>query len=199
MSRLFPLRTPVDSDGGEPRVLDIADDAADDVFSALSADTARDLLTEVYEEPRPASELADAVGTSLQNARYHLDKLSAAGLVEVADTWYSERGTEMKVYAPSNGPGAVGAGGETDERSVRDALSGLLASLVVLAGASALVQWLLAGSGGTSGPRVQSAAETGGDPGPLSTLATEPGVLFFLGGLVVLAALWAWAARRHPA
>jgi DNA-binding transcriptional ArsR family regulator len=194
MSQLLPLRTPVERSDTEPRVLDIDDEDADDVLAALSSDTARDVLTAAYEEPRPASELAEAADTSLQNARYHLEKLCDAGLLEVADTWYSERGTEMKVYAPTNGPVAVVAGG--DSRSVRDALAGLLGAFAVLSVLSLGVQWLLARS--ASGGGVQAADATGGGPGAAGSLTVEPGLLFFLGGLVVLAALWLWAARRHP-
>ena len=100
MSRLFPLRRSVEPTGEEPRLVDIDEDAADEVFGALSSETARSILAALYEEPRTASDLAEAVDTSLQNVRYHLEKLVDAELVEVADTWYSERGTEMKVYAP---------------------------------------------------------------------------------------------------
>lgn len=196
MSRLLPLRTPVERENTEPRVLDIADEDADDVLAALSTDTARDVLAAAYDEPRPASELADAADTSLQNARYHLDKLADAGLVEVADTWYSERGTEMKVYAPTNGPVAVVAG--ENSRSLRNRLRSLLGTVAAVALTSAVVQWLFT-RGGERGGRVQTAdAPSTGDPGPIQSLVTEPGLLFFAGGLAVLLVLWVWAARRHP-
>jgi len=201
MGYLFPRRTPVERDG-EPRVLAIEDDAADDVFAALSADTARDLLAAVYDEPRPASELAEDVDTSLQNARYHLDKLVDAGLVEVADTWYSERGTEMKVYAPANGSVAVVAG-DDDSQTVGEALRGLLAAVAVLALGSVAVQWLLApdGGGGRVGTaEAQSPATDGGAIAAVGeTTHVAPGLVFFVGGLLVLVVLWLWAARRHPA
>lgn len=200
MSRLFPLRTPVERGDPDPRVLDIDDDTADDVFGALSSDTARDILAATYEEPRPASELADAADTSLQNARYHLDKLSDAGLVEVADTWYSERGTEMKVYAPSNGPVAVVAG--EDSRSLRDVLRAALAAVGLLGVLSGAVQWLATSvvpAGGPGGGQVQATPSVQtSDPGPIAAALAEPGVLFFAGGLVVLLLLGLWATRRHP-
>ena len=197
MSRLLPLRTKVERENTEPRVLDIADDDADDVLAALSTETARDLLAAAYEEPRPASELADDADTSLQNARYHLEKLIDAGLIEVADTWYSERGTEMKVYAPTNGPVAVVAGEES--RSLRDALTSFLGGVAILGVASAAVQWLLTRTDGNSGQMQATDAPEAADPGTIGSLATEPGLLFFTGGLLVLLVLWVWAARRHPA
>ena len=42
------------------------------------------------------------VDTSLQNAKYHLEKLQNANLIETGDTWYSEQGNEMAVYAATS-------------------------------------------------------------------------------------------------
>ncbi|RLM83656.1 ArsR family transcriptional regulator, partial [Halobellus sp. Atlit-38R] len=53
------------------------------------------------DNPAPASDIAEAADTSVQNARYHLEHLCEADLVETVDTWYSKKGTEMTVYALS--------------------------------------------------------------------------------------------------
>jgi DNA-binding transcriptional ArsR family regulator len=100
--------SPPPTPGGDPAVVDVT--AAGDVFDALSSGTARDVFAALYDDPRPVSELADAVGTSLQNVDYHLDRLEAAGLVEVADTRYSSKGVQMDVYAPVGGALVVVAG-----------------------------------------------------------------------------------------
>lgn len=71
------------------------------IIQTMSSATAQDLLAALDDDPSTASELADAVGTSLQNTHYHLNQLCEAGLVEGVDTWYSSRGTEMTVYALS--------------------------------------------------------------------------------------------------
>jgi DNA-binding transcriptional ArsR family regulator len=68
----------------------------------LSSETATEILAELSDEPTVASEVADRVGTSLQNAHHHLGRLREADLVRVVETWYSSRGSEMKVYAPVN-------------------------------------------------------------------------------------------------
>ena len=91
--------TDVDAD---PRVLDL--DAAAGVFDALTSETARDLLAILHDSPAPPSELASALGTSIQNVSYHLGRLEAAGLVEVVGSRYSEKGAEMDVYAPTGSP-----------------------------------------------------------------------------------------------
>ena len=86
----------------EPRTeheLHVDDEGAATVFEALSGECAREIFRALCEDPMPATDVADVVGTSLQNALYHLEKLERADLVEVVDTWYSTRGKEMCVYA----------------------------------------------------------------------------------------------------
>ena len=77
----------------------LSDDASTTVFESLASDTAREILATLAEEPATASELAEAVDTSLQNAHYHLTNLQEADLVIEAGTWYSSKGKEMPVYA----------------------------------------------------------------------------------------------------
>jgi DNA-binding transcriptional ArsR family regulator len=140
VSRLLPLRTPVEREEGQHRVLSIDEDAADEVFAALSSETARTILSALYEEPRTASDLADVGDTSLQNVRYHLEKLRDAGLVEVVDTWYSSRGTEMKVYAPADASVVMFAGDEDTGLSLREALGRLVGGVGILGLASLAVE-----------------------------------------------------------
>ncbi|MFB6143078.1 MAG: ArsR/SmtB family transcription factor [Halorientalis sp.] len=175
MTDLLPFRTTVEDRDREPRIVDIDDEAADEVFRALSSRTARRLLAALHEQPRPASDLADAVDTSIQNVHYHLDKLSDVGLVEVVDTWYSERGREMKVYAPADDSLVVFAGEDRPSalRRVLKALGALLVGGVVvwyvfraleqLGGAPASG----GGDGGADGPPPAS------DPGGTTTTGAE--------------------------
>jgi DNA-binding transcriptional ArsR family regulator len=211
MGSPFPLRNPVDSAAEEtPRLVDLDDDVADEVFEALSAGTARALLAACYDDPATASELADEVDTSLQNARHHLDTLLEAGLLEVVDTWYSERGTEMKVYAPANQSLVLFA--SDDGGSLRDLLGRVLAGTVLLGVASLLVETLVqrggtrfqAASGGDVGVAREAAdaatstpvAEAAGSSGGFE-LAQHPGAVFFLGGALVLGVIVAWTIWAH--
>ncbi|WP_101295252.1 ArsR/SmtB family transcription factor [Halegenticoccus soli] len=162
-----------DAGGGEPRVVGVDSDAADDLLSALSSRTARRVLAELHEEPSSPSALADRVDTSLQNVQYHLGKLSDADLVEVVDTVYSEKGREMKVYAPADRALIVVAGREEDATGLRATLSRLLGGVGALAVASLLVDRLLGGPtanvftslGGTSASVDRGASPDGGDAG----------------------------------
>ncbi|WP_435098683.1 ArsR/SmtB family transcription factor [Halorubrum sp. N11] len=99
MASAFPLQPPVDHTPRDRTEIVIGDDEPSRVLQTLSSDTAQKLLDVLSERPRTASEVADAVGTSIQNAQYHLTRLAEAGLIEAVDTWYSSKGREMTVYA----------------------------------------------------------------------------------------------------
>lgn len=208
----LPHRPPVapDHDRGS-RVLAIDETDADAVFDALASQTARDILTALHEEPQPPSELATAADTTVQNVRYHLEKFEAAGLVEVVDTWYSSRGMEMDVYAPSDEGLVLYAGdGQTeDDASVREGVRDLLGGVAVLGLLSVVVDRVVRELVPTvfgSGPsRPTEAPELGDEPFMLSVdgavlevagVTVPPGAVFLVGGLVVLCAFTAWRLVR---
>jgi len=82
----------------DPRVVDFDSEEFADILAAVGSETARSILLAVRREPLTTSEIADRVDTSVQNAGYHLTKLTDAGLVRVYDNVYSEKGCEMKLY-----------------------------------------------------------------------------------------------------
>ena len=83
------------------RTVAIDADGAGELFDALSSATAREILTALYERPRTASAVADAVDTSVQNVHHHFDQLREADLIAVTGTRRSAQGREMKVHAPA--------------------------------------------------------------------------------------------------
>ena len=121
---LLPSRTPVDREHVGPSLRTLGE-GSDRAFDALKAKTARKVLSALCEEPAVASEVAERVGTSLQNVHYHLENLREAELVEVVDTWYSSKGTEMKVYAPAGDPLMLIVGGDDEVAVCREALEAL--------------------------------------------------------------------------
>lgn len=210
MARLLPSTPDLSrfEDSG-PRVIGIDGDEADDLLAAMSSETARRLLSDLHDEPAPASDLADRLDTSLQNAQYHLGRLEEAGAVEVIDTVYSEKGREMKVYGPTNRPLVVVAGTDEDTAGLKSAVMNLLGALGLIGIASLVIQVLIdgplvvggqAGGGGDGAFTVQDvgtptpAAAPGGQPG--FEILHEPGVLFFAGGVLALVIGFAvWYAR----
>lgn len=101
MVSAFPYRTEVDYTRQPRRRISLGDSEGAEVLQAIGSPTAGALLGVLQTEPAPASDLAEAVDTSLQNVQYHLDRLCDVGLVEAVDTWYSTRGRQMTVYAPT--------------------------------------------------------------------------------------------------
>ena len=99
---LLPHRPPVDEPDRETRIVELDTAEAAELCGVLSSETATEILAALSDEPMVASDVAERVGTSLQNAHHHLGRLRETDLVRVVDTWYSSRGSEMKVYAPVN-------------------------------------------------------------------------------------------------
>jgi DNA-binding transcriptional ArsR family regulator len=127
----------------DPRVVGVDSDDAEALISALSSETAREVLAALHDDPANPAALADEVDTSLQNVQYHLENLVDAGVVEVVDTVYSEKGREMDVYAPSDAPLVVYAGAEEEASGLRAALSRLVGGVAALAVGSVVVQALV--------------------------------------------------------
>ena len=186
------LQGPTATPDERPRVLDIREADADEVIEALSSETRRAVLRELFDDPGTPSEIAERVDTSVQNINYHLTSLSEAGLVEGIDTRYSEKGLEMTVYGPASDP--IVFVGDADarphlERSVRRVVGSValvgVAALFVQWGAERIVRPAL--RGGTAGPASHNAPTA--PPGSLAWLVfdvVEPGLLFFVCCLLVM-------------
>lgn len=192
MLEKFRPSRPDPTPNDDPRVVRIDSDDADDVLGAISSSTARRILASLHDTPKTTSELADELETSLSNINHHLSNLRDAGLIEVVDTWYSEKGNEMQVYGPADGP-VVLAG--TDERAsrVRSLLQRVFGAVGILAVVSVVVQWLVETVllPQTQVDIIRKVAPAGQLEG-LSFTPIPPGLLFFAGGTFILALGVAW-------
>lgn len=199
---LLPIRQPVSlRDDRRPRIVEISADGATEVFDALSSETARALLSAVHESPRTASNLAETVGTSVQNVQYHLRKFEEAELVEVVDTWYSTRGVEMNVYGPADRSLVLYTGTGLASPPLGEALSRLVGGVGILGIVSLLVDRLVRilvppppatadGPGGTPPNQVDPVLFE------FAGVTFSPGLVFFTGGLFVLLAATVWWYER---
>ncbi|THE65251.1 ArsR family transcriptional regulator [Salinadaptatus halalkaliphilus] len=126
MSRLLPTTTNASTEQtGQPSLLCIDDDRTDDVLATLSSETARTVFRELNERPSTAAALADRLEMSIQSVSYHLENLTETGLIEVADTCYSEKGREMDVYTVAEEPTVLFLGTEDDQPGLRVAFKNL--------------------------------------------------------------------------
>ena len=122
MSSLLPTETDTSADrSDEAELLCIDNDQTTEILDSLSSDTSRTVFRHVNEEPQTATDLAQELDTSVQGVTYHLDNLCDAGLIDVLDTCYSEKGREMDVYGPSEQPYLVFLGISSDEPGLQAA------------------------------------------------------------------------------
>lgn len=222
MGRLLPYRPESKPRADrEPKVVDLTGEEADEVFEALASTTTRRILSLLYDEPRPASDLATEADTTLQNVRYHLEKLTDAGLIEEVDTWYSSTGNEMRVYAPTD-TAVVLFMGDEGGGSIRQAITEFAGGIAVLGLAAMAMHRIVdphitpeddsvfsvatddeptqAPDAPEDTPIPDEAASPDLELGTRADIQTtgeslwtevlavlsEPGVLFFLGGLMIL-------------
>ena len=192
----------------QPRIMGMDDDAAEETLSALSPATRRQVYRALFVEPQTTSELAETVDSSIQNVQYHLETLEDAGLVEPIDTVYSGKGNEMTVFAPASDP-LVFVGDDDRLPAIRESLHHVVGGLAVLGVVSLVVQWLVAREfavrprardattmEATEDAAMEAAGEAAADPSLawLVIEVLEPGLVFFVGALVV-AALVVWLRR----
>lgn len=136
----------------------------------------------------------DNVETSIQNTKYHLDKLKDADLIEVVDTWYSDSGSEMNVYAPTNGSLVLFATEEKNESNLRKTLSHFLGAIAILGVGSILLDYLVLPMHKPPSNVVATDPSLGSETtGQIVSLS--PGELLFGLGFIILLITFSW--RHH--
>ncbi len=124
MDRILPTSSEAAVDrSGDPQLICLDDERADELLSAVQSDTARSTVRALTREPMTPTELAEFLEMSVENATYHLDNLEDAGLVAVVDTVYSEKGREMAVYGPVEEPLVLFFGSRENDRGLRSAFA----------------------------------------------------------------------------
>lgn len=206
-SPLTKIRTGEATGSPEPRVLTLDGADVDEVFEALSSQTRRRILEELYDDPSTPSELAELTETSLQNVHYHIEKLAGVDLVEPVGTRYSEKGAEMSVYAPTSDPLVV-VEGEQDRDEMESRLKRMVGGISAIAVGSVIAQFALGerispGESGGGDTMVMETAEeaAASNPGILDAvgnLLVEPGVMILVGGLLALLVLETVYRRHRP-
>jgi DNA-binding transcriptional ArsR family regulator len=99
MASAFPHQPPVAHAPREQTDIVVNRDEPTDVLQVLSSESAQEILGTLKTDPKTASEIAKSIDQSVQNVSYHLDRLCNAEIVTPIETWYSEKGREMTVYA----------------------------------------------------------------------------------------------------
>lgn len=124
MGRILPTSSEKTVDrSGNPQLICLDDERSEEILSAIQSQTARSVFRALMEETKTPTEIAKVLHISVENTTYHLDNLQDAGLIEVVDTVYSEKGREMDVYGPSEDPLLLFFGSSKNESGLRSAFS----------------------------------------------------------------------------
>ncbi|MEN6609555.1 MAG: helix-turn-helix domain-containing protein [Methanoregulaceae archaeon] len=83
-------------------LLEPGQEKAQTIVKAISNQNAGELLQVLSGGPMKLSDIASRLGMSINAAKYHIDNLADAGLIEVADTRYSVKGRKIKIYRLKN-------------------------------------------------------------------------------------------------
>jgi DNA-binding transcriptional ArsR family regulator len=83
-------------------ILEPGDERAQKISKAMASQTASDILQLLAEDKKSLTEITDRLDIPLTTAKYHIENLLEAGLIVVAETKYSVKGREIKIYAVTN-------------------------------------------------------------------------------------------------
>jgi DNA-binding transcriptional ArsR family regulator len=83
-------------------ILEPGDERAQKISKAMASQTASDILQLLAEKQQSLTEITDRLDIPLTTAKYHIENLLEAGLITVAETKYSVKGREIKIYAVTN-------------------------------------------------------------------------------------------------
>jgi DNA-binding transcriptional ArsR family regulator len=83
-------------------VLQPGDERAKKVAKAMASQTANDMIQAFGKRPMTSTEVARSLQIPITTASYHIENLLDAGLLQVADTRWSKKGREVKIYGLTN-------------------------------------------------------------------------------------------------
>lgn len=84
---------------GNVVVLEPGDERAQKIAKAMGSQTASDILTLLATGAKSLTDITEELKIPLTTTKYHAENLLDAGLITVAETKYSVKGREVKMYA----------------------------------------------------------------------------------------------------
>jgi DNA-binding transcriptional ArsR family regulator len=82
--------------------LEPGDERAQKIAKAMGSQTASDILQILGDGPRSLTDITERLNIPMNTAKYHIENLLDAGLIAVAQTKYSIKGREVKIYTLTN-------------------------------------------------------------------------------------------------
>jgi len=112
------------------------------ITQVISNDTARKIIELLADAPLSASDIAERLATPLTTIVYNLENLESVGLIRVDKIKYSEKGREVKIYAPVRKLIVV-VPEKTDRKSITDILRKYVGVVLAAVLASSIIEFLL--------------------------------------------------------
>ena len=112
------------------------------ITQIISNDTARKIIELLADAPLSASDIAERLKTPLTTIVYNLENLESVGLIRVEKIKYSEKGREVKIYAPVRKLIVV-VPEKTDRKSIADILRKYVGVVLAAVFASSIIEFLL--------------------------------------------------------
>jgi DNA-binding transcriptional ArsR family regulator len=188
-------------------VLQPGDERAQKIGKAIASQTANDILHMLSQGQKTASDLTELLEIPMGTLKYHIDNLLEAGLVEIAETRYSVKGREVKVYRLKDQLVIV-APKMTNIRSILLKYASLFAIVIVASMAMLAILPLFQASpdmvsapafsedgGGGGGAGITAEKAPRAEPVP-DARAVAPVLAFFMGGCMVILLLFLYEAYK---
>ncbi|MDP2796362.1 MAG: helix-turn-helix domain-containing protein [Methanoregula sp.] len=79
--------------------LEPGDERAQKIAKAMGSQTASDILQLLSDGQKSLTDITERLAIPMTTAKYHVENLLDAGLISVAETKYSVKGREVKLYS----------------------------------------------------------------------------------------------------
>lgn len=131
-----------DNDPGEKLLILPLGEKSKKITQVISNDTARKIIELLADAPLSATDIADRLHAPLTTIAYNLENLEGVGLVKVERIKYSEKGREVKIYAPVRKLIVV-VPEKTDRKSVTDIIRKYLGVILAAVLASSFIEFFM--------------------------------------------------------
>jgi DNA-binding transcriptional ArsR family regulator len=153
-------------------ILEPGDERAQKISKAMGSQTASDILQLLAENKKSLTEITERLAIPLTTAKYHIENLLDAGLISVAETKYSVKGREIKIYSLTNQLLIV-APRTSNVRSLLLKYASLFCIVILGTLALSLASPLIAGTG--TGMNAPSSIQLDRGAGVITTQAVSEG------------------------
>ncbi|MFC1697818.1 ArsR/SmtB family transcription factor [Nanoarchaeota archaeon] len=121
-------------------LVDLKDEKSKKLAQVISNETSRKILDFLAKKDATESELAKELGVPLSTVHYNLKHLSKAGLIQVDEFHYSEKGKEVNHYKLSNKLIIIAP--QPAKESFLNKLKKILPVALIVGGAAAMIQMM---------------------------------------------------------